>query len=347
MAAGQKDTLALNSILNGEEIFAICLNSETQSLSKELYEELNSRAEKLYVLYDNDLTGILSSFEMQIRFPEIEALEIPMEVNDVGDLIERRAALREYSGTTEAAEKRKEEFEEKRDKRRDYFYGQISERGNSDTSKDTDLLFLDWLLKRLVSFFSVSVPVPSSSVVDHLAHQSWMSAADGVKAICSFFSSWLDEKDADRINRKIEKEVIRRLESEDLTKEVFEIKFGHQKAKSPESSKTTQPDTSHLAPETSFFFLDTIEVSARRRPKSAHAAPIRISVNGQPTLFPISMLPKTTQGPSSKIPGDHPSGILRDHPYKPSAHDWLKHRRKQNKIEVKNLNRVIAQTKCP
>jgi len=89
IAAGQKDTLSLNSLLNSHGIYAICLNSEGASLPSELVNDLEARADCIYVLYDNDKTGYRESKKICEQYTQIKRLFVPdAQINDVCDYVE-------------------------------------------------------------------------------------------------------------------------------------------------------------------------------------------------------------------------------------------------------------------
>jgi len=86
LCAGQKDCLSLYS---NTGIFGIALNSESASISKELYIELMSYSDNIIVCYDNDATGIkhANKIKEEIGIDHINLGDLaPAEiVNDIFD----------------------------------------------------------------------------------------------------------------------------------------------------------------------------------------------------------------------------------------------------------------------
>ncbi len=92
ITGGEKDTLTIR----GQGYYAICLNSETASLPKWLYEDLKKRFEKIVVIYDNDKTGIEYSDKLCKEYG-LEKVSLPAHENakDISDFIKLKYSFEE------------------------------------------------------------------------------------------------------------------------------------------------------------------------------------------------------------------------------------------------------------
>jgi hypothetical protein len=89
LAAGETDVLAINSHMNKDGVYAICLNSETTTIPDNLVKDITSRFKRIYVLFDNDKTGkqAMDNVEQERRITAIRISDT-FKVNDVCDLVQ-------------------------------------------------------------------------------------------------------------------------------------------------------------------------------------------------------------------------------------------------------------------
>lgn len=89
ITGGEKDVLSLAT----RGYSAICFNSETKSLPKEVLEELSSRFNEVAILYDMDETGIRSSRSVVVEYPDLSLRRIELPISgtkrdkDVSDFL--------------------------------------------------------------------------------------------------------------------------------------------------------------------------------------------------------------------------------------------------------------------
>lgn len=81
IAAGEKDTIALNHHLNRHGIYAICFNSESAHIPTDIIKYLRSKCNKLICLFDNDSTGEKHS-RINARLHGIGFIRIADTIND-------------------------------------------------------------------------------------------------------------------------------------------------------------------------------------------------------------------------------------------------------------------------
>ncbi len=81
LAAGETDTIALNEMFKDEDVFAICLNSETTTITPELLTVLKEKAHDIICLFDNDRTG-LEAMQRNFEDHQIPYIDIGRIAND-------------------------------------------------------------------------------------------------------------------------------------------------------------------------------------------------------------------------------------------------------------------------